>query len=101
MDYTLLTHTDEKQIVISGQLTFADSQKFKQILDALPEVPPRSLTLDFRGTDFIDSAGLGMLLLLRDECQTRNIPLSITSASGQVLKIFLISKFDQLFTLRS
>lgn len=99
MDYAIISQPGVTRFVLSGQFTSADNMKFKRILDMLTEVTGTSVTLDFAGIDFIDSAGLGMLLLLRDLCQTRNLPLTITSARGQVQKIFLISRFDQLFTL--
>ena len=84
---------------LSGQFTFSDNVKFKHLLDLLKDDELRSITLDFGDIDFIDSAGLGMLLLMRDECQKQDISLAIDSAKGQVHKIFLISKFDQLFTI--
>lgn len=83
---------------MSGQLTFSDNFKFKQILELLEDAQIKPFTLDFGRTGFIDSAGLGMLLLLRDECQTRDVALTIAAASGQVQKIFTISKSDQIFS---
>ena len=99
MDYTVINPTGDIQLLLSGQFTFSDNLKFKHILEMLSTPGVSSLTLDFGSIDFIDSAGLGMLLLLRDECQQRNISISIVSAQGQVHKIFLISKFDQLFSM--
>lgn len=85
---------------ISGQFTFGDNQKFKHILElaAIPEL--RAVRLDFTDVTFIDSAGLGMLLLLRDKCQDRHIPVTILSPQGQVEKVLMISKFDQLFSIQ-
>jgi anti-anti-sigma factor len=59
----------------------------------------KNLSLDFADVTFIDSTGMGMLLLLRDECQLHNAVLSIQSPQGQVQKIFAISKFDRLFSI--
>lgn len=87
-------------VQLSGQFTFADTQAFKSILDIVISEQAKAISLDFSDVTFIDSAGMGMLLLLRDECQLRNIPLSIHSVYGQVEKIFYISKFDQLFSLK-
>jgi len=99
MEYAVISQTNEKRVMMCGQFTFSDNLKFKQILDLLSDDGVKHMTLDFGDIDFIDSAGLGMLLLLRDACQSRNVALSITSAHGQVQKIFLISKFDQLFSM--
>lgn len=101
MECTISNHNRELKVQLTGQFTFADNQKFKRILEVLEAAKPESLQMHFESVDFIDSAGLGMLLLLRDQCQNRNISLSIHSARGQVEKIFMISKFDQLFTLHA
>ena len=102
MEYTVINQTEQPgdmQVLLSGQFTFADNFKFKQILELLEDAQVKALTLHFGGIDFIDSAGLGMLLLMRDECQIRSVALSIIATHGQVQKIFTISKFDQLFSM--
>lgn len=101
MEFATNNISNNLKIKMGGQFTFADNQKFKGILELLGQDGLRSLELDFSGVTFIDSAGLGMLLLLRDQCQNRHIPVSIHSAHGQVEKVFLISKFDQLFAMHS
>lgn len=101
MDYTTQTRDGGVDVALSGQFTFADNQRFKQLMDALQEQSLRFIDLNFAGVDFIDSAGLGMLLLLRDNCQGKSIPVSLRKAHGQVAKIFSISKFDQLFAVRN
>ncbi|NBO17628.1 MAG: anti-sigma factor antagonist [Proteobacteria bacterium] len=101
MEYVINQQDSTRRIVMSGQFTFSDNQKFKQVLALLDDSQMKALVVDFTEVDFIDSAGLGMLLLLRDECQARNIAISIAAAKGQVEKIFLISKFDQLFSMVS
>lgn len=101
MDYTTQIANDEFNVALKGQFTYADNQKFKAIIDSMQKGGIRQINLNFAQVDFIDSAGLGMMLLLRDLCQNRHIPISIQSAGGQVERIFMISKFDQLFTFRS
>ena len=85
-------------ICLSGQFTFNETQQFKAIAEYARTPGIRFIEIDFAGVDFIDSAGLGMLLMLRDECIKSDIALSLHSARGQVEKIFNLSKFDQLFS---
>lgn len=92
----LLTH-----VRLTGQFTFTDHQKFRRIIEDVRERKSESVKMDFTAVDFIDSAGLGMLLLLREECHNLHIALSLHGAHGQVEKIFMISKFDELFRLDS
>lgn len=86
-------------VKLSGQLTFVEAKKFKEILDIANNEKIKSITVDFFNITFIDSSGMGMLLLLRDECKKNAIALSLSSPQGQVEKIFRISKFYELFTI--
>lgn len=88
-------------VKISGQFTFTDNQKFKHILELSSTAELRSMVLDFSEVTFIDSAGLGMLLLLRDKCQDKHISIAILSPHGQVEKVLMTSKFDQLFSIQT
>lgn len=97
MEFTIVNHPDVLEIVMSGQFTFNHNQKFKQLLPLLDTLQVRAITINLRGVEFIDSSGLGMLLLLRDECVKRDLGITLQQAQGQVEKILTISKFDQIF----
>lgn len=99
MEYSVTAPDHTTSIKLKGQFTFTDAQKFKDILDLLDKSEIKEMSLDFSEITFIDSACMGMLLLLRDECQSRDIFLNIHSINGQVEKIFSISKFDQIFAV--
>lgn len=97
MDYTLDCQSKCARAAIKGQFTFQDSQKFRNILSLLDTDDVQQMEIDFSETHFIDSAALGMLLMLRDNCLNKHIPLSLHSLHGQVKAVFSISKFDELF----
>jgi HptB-dependent secretion and biofilm anti anti-sigma factor len=97
MEFTSTHKPNGLNVSLSGKLTFEDNTKFRQILTLLDKGDVKTLDMDFSDLDFIDSAGLGMLLLLRQECMNRNTSLSLQATRGQVKRIFAISKFDQLF----
>jgi anti-anti-sigma factor len=97
VEFTIVNHPDVLEIVMSGQFTFNHNQKFKQLLPLLDTLQVRAITINLRGVEFIDSSGLGMLLLLRDECVKRDLGITLQQAQGQVEKILTISKFDQIF----
>lgn len=101
MDCSIFSKDNNTIIKMSGQFTFSDTQKFKEILDMVSERKTRSLSLDFLDVSFIDSSGMGMMLLLRDEAKAKQIPLNIISPQGQVEKIFRISKFYDIFSINA
>lgn len=101
MDCNILITDSNANIKMSGQFTFADAQKFREILDLVGNKRTKAINLDFYNVTFIDSSGMGMLLLLRDEANEKDIPLSIISPQGQVEKIFRISKFYDIFSINA
>ncbi len=86
---------------LSGQFIFSDHPAFKSVLNAASEKDIHHIRIDFARVDFIDSAGLGMLLLLRDTCEKNKKTLVLAHPAGQVKKVFDISKFEHLFTLEA
>jgi anti-anti-sigma factor len=84
---------------LSGQFIFTDHPTFKPILLAAENSAVNAISIDISRVEFIDSAGLGMLLLLRDMCEKHQKKLMILRPSGQVKKVFDISKFEHLFTI--
>lgn len=84
---------------LSGQFIFSDHAKFKSILTAGSDEAIKQIRIDFAKVEFIDSAGLGMLLLLRDTCDKHKKSLILAHPTGQVKKVFDISKFEHLFTI--
>ncbi len=99
MDYNISESGNLTLVKMSGQFTFSDINKFKNILDLVMQNKTRAISLNLADVTFIDSSSMGMLLLLRDECEHNNISLTLNSPQGQVEKIFHISKFYQLFSI--
>jgi len=94
----ITTQNNTKKITLSGHFTAMDHDQFRAILDDLQTAEGcTACAVDLEHLDFIDSGGLGMLLLLRDACIKQKLALSLTNAKGDVLRILDIAKFDQLF----
>jgi HptB-dependent secretion and biofilm anti anti-sigma factor len=58
------------------------------------------IIIDFKGTTMIDSAGLGMLLLLKEELSKKNKSIiNIINVNEVIASIFKISNFGKLFDI--
>lgn len=99
MDYQLNDNAGQMHINMSGAFSFSDSTKFHQLLGQLKEGNTLGISIDLSQVTSVDSAALGMLLLLRDEMQKRNVSIALNGAQDQVKKVLMLSKFDKLFTL--
>lgn len=92
---------DAARAEISGEFTFADHGTFKQMMAALLQPKSLPIVIDISKLDFIDSAGLGMLLLVRDEASKVSRQLILKGPHGQVKRMFDLTKFDTLFSIEA
>jgi len=97
MQHTIEYHQGVFTATMNGSFTFTDNQMFRQILQEIDKHPVTEIIFDLSDVDFVDSAALGMLLLLRDISQKKRAAVILKGASGQVRKMFDVSKFGQLF----
>lgn len=92
---------DDQTVRISGELVFTDYRDFRTLWDRLLKAKPgASVTIDLSELQFIDSAGLGMLLIMRDEASRAQLSLVLKNPQGQVKRIFSISRFETLFSIK-
>lgn len=99
MEYTKRIKEQACEIAIKGRFTFADHKEFRSIFNLLTDKDVKSIRLDFKGVEFIDSAALGILLLARDEAQKHAKDLVIQNPSGQVKLMFEVSRFYDIFNI--
>jgi len=97
MQFTVDRNTG--QIAMSGEFTFPDVDPFKQMIMELVQKRGAAITLDLSKLEFIDSSGLGMLLLARGEVQKNECELILAHPVGQVKRMFSLAKFNKLFTV--
>ena len=86
------------RISIPNRFEFALRDQFRQTYEDLDEKPIKFI-VDFTQTNYIDSTGLGMLLLLRDFAGGRSDKVYLTSCQGLVLKTLEMVKFNELFII--
>lgn len=100
MEYTAERKNAESLLSIQGTFTFNDNTKFREILQLLEDDSLDAVTLNIQQLQFIDSAALGMLLLLHDEAQKRKVHVTLSGADGQIKKMLQLSNFEEIFTIR-
>jgi len=99
MEYTLDIKDDIFEAKLSQKITFSDLESFREIVGKMVDSCLSSNIVDLSEVEFIDSAGLGMLLLARDEISRTSSNLTIRSPKGQVQRMFNVARFDQMFDI--
>lgn len=87
-----------QRIQVANRLDFAARDAFRHAADAATAAPQvRKIVVDLRNTAYIDSAALGMLLILRDKAVAAGKTVAIASVPGTVRDILRIANFEKLF----
>ncbi|MBF0373641.1 MAG: STAS domain-containing protein [Alphaproteobacteria bacterium] len=97
MELQIRTAQGAREVVMSGRMTFADHATMRNLVAQFEQPGWERIVLDMAGLEFIDSAGLGMLLLARDTAARRKATLSLRGARDQVERILKVARFDALF----
>ena len=98
MDHQITSLPDAVRVTLRGRLTFAENGGVRTLLDSLAALPAgRPVVFDLAGVEFIDSAGLGLLLHARATLAARAAPLSLCNATGQVGRMLDLARIGDLF----
>ncbi len=82
-------------------ITVAGRFDFRCVSEFQPALRPddRSWLVDLSRADYVDSAALGMLLLLRERADGDRSRVRIRGAQGQPRDVLLMAKFDRMFAM--
>lgn len=92
---------EDSTVAMTGDFTFTDHAMFLGIMQRLFNTRDVPIVLDLSGLEFIDSAGLGMLLIARDEAAKGGRKLTLRGPKGQIKRMFAVTRFDTLFTIQA
>ncbi|MBD2680026.1 MULTISPECIES: STAS domain-containing protein [Nostoc] len=88
-----------KVIKLSGSLNSTTSQEFRQNITKILEVGVKTVLLDFQDVTFMDSSGLGALVLAFKTLRAADIQLVICSINEQVRILFELTNMDKIFEI--
>lgn len=90
---------DQVTIYVEGMFDInlydAFNNAYKTYLDQA-----KRFVIDFRHASNIDSAALGLMLLLRQKAGADEADVSIVNANDSIMKVLNIAQFSQLFHIR-
>jgi len=99
MEYQITISENIFEAKLSEKITFSDLEGFREMVNHMVTSCSPSNIVDLSEVEFIDSAGLGMLLLVRDEISKISSRLTLKAPQGQVRRMFTVARFDQMFDI--
>ena len=97
MSFDVKKQDDVTIIDVEGQLIVGNRQELKQkVLEEL-EGGARKFLIDFSGTGYIDSSGLGVLVSLSKKIREQGGELRLANLNEDLKTLFELTKLDTLF----
>ena len=88
-------------IAPAGRFEFNTHREFRAAYrEALAAHGVRAIHIDLKDTNYLDSAALGMLLLLSDKAKISGHTIAILNSHGEVNQILDVANFGKLFSIR-
>jgi anti-sigma B factor antagonist len=86
-------------IPVSGRLILEHRQEFKALVCAELERGARSVVLDFAGSEYIDSSGVGVLVTLARTCRVNGVQLVLAGLNAETTDLLVKTQLAPLFTI--
>lgn len=99
MKYRIVDGEDGPTLMVSDQLLFEHRDVFEAAIDKLMARRAKRLTVDLAGLTYMDSAGLGMLLTLRDRADQAGATVTLCHPVKEVAELMDLACFDTLFSI--
>ncbi len=101
MDFRIENTPRGLRLALRGRLTFAENGDFRGVLARLCEsaAPIGRVEVDLGDVEFIDSAGLGLLLQARDAVRKCQGDIALVEARGQVNRMLGLVCYQDLFAV--
>ena len=92
---------DKFEAELRERLTSSDLGEFRELLAQIRQSGRQSVVLDLSDLQWIDSAGLGMLILAKETADKAELELVLRSPKGHVRSLLELGRFDKIFTIEA
>src|SRR5208283_72333 len=100
MKFTSQIEDQTGTIKLEGRFTFESHPAFKSCTQGLLDgAKINRLVLDMEGVSYMDASSLGMVLLLRESTENRNLGLALRRPSPSVRRLLEIVQFEKLIEI--
>ncbi len=83
-----------------GELDVYNTKKFKEKSIKLYEKDKKDILFDCKELEYLDSTGLGSLIYILKEVEKNDNKIVIENLNPQIMKLFKITKLEDMFEIR-
>lgn len=99
MDYTVTSSGDTRTASLKGRLTFQEQRLFRTLIEDMFSEAATRYVIDLKQVEYIDSSGLGMLLIARKRAQQAKAVIALTNVPANARETFTTARFEDLFEI--
>lgn len=99
MQYEIKAEGDKAVIGLIGEITAPDRVEFEGVCTRVLEAAPNKVVVDLARLQYMDSAGLGFLLILLKMAEEKSAGVVLAAAQGMVAEQLELARFNLLFTI--
>lgn len=99
MEYSIDQQQESVIVKLQGEFLAKYPSSFRKLLDTIMNIEASQYIFDIENVSFIDSGGLGMLLLAQDTLHSKNRTLIIRHPKNDVKKTLLLANFEKILTI--
>ena len=90
---------DVTVLCLQGQIVNGETETLRKV--ALSQSRVSAIVLDLARVSTIDAGGLGLMLMLREQTESRGIRFRLMNASKNVSRVLEITRLDSVFEVTS
>lgn len=87
------------RIGLQETLGFKDHQEFRRLLSEVLQRKPSRVKVDLSALAMVDSAGLGLLVILNERVKQAGGGVTLSRPNQDVKRLLAIVEFDKLFAI--
>ena len=102
MNMNIQVRNHSARIAMSGRFDFGVHRDFKNAyMTLLGNADVHEIELEMSKVDYLDSAALGMLLLLHERAKDVNKPLALLNPSGAASQMMEVANFSKFINIKN
>lgn len=84
---------------LDGNVLIGQTDGLREMMQTLPSTS--AVILDFSRVALVDAHGLGVLLQVREQAQSKGMKLEFVNVRSQLRELFRMTRLDSVFQIRS
>ena len=84
---------------LEGNFVVGETDRLREVVQDLPVT--RTIILDFSRVSLVDAHGLGVMLQLREQAETRQMRFELMNVRDRLRELLQITRLDSVFSIRS